>query len=417
MSARVLFCPASLLVALVVVAAVGCKEAPLPGSEPEDMERLAAAFARASIECSPRGAFESLVEPEDPRDAQRIEEGYRAFFLLLLSAESVRVDSIAFTRCLAFLESDGRCDGFAGAGEGDCDRIFVGTLEGGQRCALREECASGVCLSGGSAACGTCAADSTGALGDFCGARPCEQGLFCQYDHPDGAVCVTLREDGEACFEDIGGARVFFRCQDGLACADDDVCHPEAGAQEACGLDRRCRLDLACDDGVCVRPLRGFAVGDACDPQGPGCGPTLASGLACEGPPGEATCVQATVHAEGERCDGGNDEDEVDSSRWCLHARSTHRCRIFQGEAEGTCVRRPDLGDDCRLQQCNVESGGCVVSDGGNNAVCRAWPEVGERCLVTDGRPTCGPALSCQSDRSGSLCAPYPFPTTLPACG
>ena len=230
-------------------------------------------------------------------------------------------------------------------------------------------------------------------------------------------MCELQREDGEACFEELEGRRVFFRCSDGLACAEDDRCHPEAGEGEACGDERRCDLELVCAAGSCVRPLRGEAVGDACDPEGPGCGPTLLTGLACEGAPGEASCVQATVVAEGAACDGGNDDDDVTASRWCLHARSSQRCRIFQGEPEGTCVPRPELGDDCRLQRCNVDSGGCVVEDGGNNAFCRAWPEVGESCLVVEGRPTCGPELSCQSGAGGSLCAEYPFPTTLPQCG
>lgn len=411
---------AAVLAGAALVVAVGvtaCREHRPPGSQPQHMDRLAAAFATASLECNPRSAFEALVEPEDPRDAERVEAGYRAFFRLLLADEHVVVDSVAFSRCLTFLEGDGRCDGFGGAGEGDCDRIFLGTLSGGQRCALREECESEVCAFGGASPCGTCADDSVGQRGEFCGVRACAEGLFCQYERPGGAVCEPLRGDDEPCFAEQDGARLFFRCEEGLACADDDVCRGEALEGEACGGDRRCALGLSCDDGLCAPPLVGVDVGDACDPGGAACGETLKTGLACEGPEGAASCVVAAVVTEGEVCDGGNSRDDVTASRWCRHALTTHRCQRLADEAEGTCRPRPDVGDDCRLRQCHAGTSGCVTEGGGNSALCRRWPEVGESCLVVDGRPTCGPELSCQTGGGTSVCAPFPFPTSLPQCG
>lgn len=244
-----------------------CPPEPPLGSRIEDMDRLAAAFTSALLACEPRPAFEALVEPDDPRDGERIEAGYRAYFRLLFEDEHVRVDEGAFARCLAFLESDGRCDGFGDdVEEGDCDRIFRGTLTGGERCGAHEQCESELCLFGGSAPCGSCADDDVGGEGEFCGARECDEGLFCQYGHPDGAVCVRLREQGEACFEVIDGARVFFRCLDGLYCDGSDVCREEAIEGEACGDARRCALELACVDGACAAPLVGQEEGDRCDP-------------------------------------------------------------------------------------------------------------------------------------------------------
>lgn len=409
-------CP---ILALVLVAAAlsACPPEPPLGSRVEHMDRLAAAFTSALLACEPRPAFEALVEPDDPRDPARLEAGYRAWFRLLFEDEHVRVDQAAFAGCLAFLESDARCDGFGDDDvEGDCDRIFSGTLAGGQRCGADEQCESELCLFGGSSPCGSCAEDDVGREGEFCGIRACADGLFCQYGHPDGAVCARLRAEGEACFEDVAGTRVFFRCARGLYCASDDACRPEGEEGDACDDATRCASALVCKDARCEEPLVGEAEGDPCDPEGEGCGRTLETGLACEGPPGDAVCVRAVVVAEGDACDGGNDDDERAASRWCARALTTHRCALDEGAAEGVCVRRVALADACDDDRtCDREQGGCVVEEEG--ATCRAWPEPGERCLVVNGAPTCGPAQSCVRGPEGARCAEHPFPTSLPRCG
>jgi hypothetical protein len=392
-----------------------------PGATNADMDRLAAAFALSVIECSPRSAFASEVEPDDPRDVEQIEENFRSYFRLLLEDENVGVDPAPLASCIAFLESDERCEtGFA-EGEGDCDRIFTGLLEGGQRCALREECASEVCVFGGSSACGTCADSAEGQQGEFCGLRVCAEGLFCQYGHPNGAICEVLRQEGQLCYEEIDRVDVFFRCDDGLGCTEDNECRPLVGEGGSCDDGLRCELDLECrgEEGArtCEQELVGREEGDACDPEGVGCGLTLSTGLACVGEPGGATCVRARVSAEGEPCDGGGDEEDRTSERWCRNGLTTHHCRFLVAGEPGVCEPRPTTGDDCRGTRCDTATSGCVVEDGGRNAFCRAWPDPGEPCLTVDGAPTCGPELFCSSGPGGAQCATSPLPTVLAQCG
>jgi len=386
-----------------------------------DMERLAAAFARNVVDCNPRGAFEREVEPEDPRDTQQIQANFSTYFRLLLADEAVAVDKAALDSCLGFLEGEERCEGFAGDEEGDCDRVFSGTLNGGERCALRDECASEICVFGGSAACGTCADASEGQLGEFCGVRVCADGLFCQYDHPDAPQCEALRQEGEACFEEVLREDVFFRCDEGLGCADaDELCYALVAEGAECAGGKKCAASLSCQsDGTderCVADPRGDAEGDACDPDGAGCGRTLKTGLACEGPAGAATCVLAVVVDEGQACDYGQDEDARTAARWCRRGLTTTYCHRDLDDS-ATCRQRPNLGDDCRGQPCNVEEGGCVVEDQGISARCRAWPTPGESCYAIDGAPSCGPGLFCQNDSAGGTCTASPLPTTLPDCG
>lgn len=404
--------------ALLCVAACGpCGETVLEA----DMDRLAAAFARNVVDCNPRGAFEQEVEPDDRRDAAQIEANFRTYFRLLLEDEAVAVDKEALDSCLGFLEGDERCEGFAGDEEGDCDRVFSGTLSGGARCALRDECTSDICVFGGAAACGTCADASQGELGEFCGVRVCADGLFCQYDHPDAPQCEALREEGDACFEELEREDVFFRCASGLGCADaDELCYALVPDGGDCAGGKKCAADLLCRaDGAtqtCFAKLRGESEGDRCDPDGDACGRTLDTGLACEGAPDVATCVAAQVVDEGDTCDFGQDSDSRTAVRWCRRGLSTHYCRRNLDDTT-VCRQRPSLGDDCRGLPCNVDEGGCVLEDQGISARCRAWPDPGEACYSVDGAPACGPGLFCQSGSAGGTCTTSPLPTMLPDCG
>lgn len=410
------------LVALVAVAcasaALGaCPPAPSSGLRYEDMDRLAAAYANAILACEERPAFEALVEPTDPRDRGRIERGYRAYFRLLFDDTNIAKDEAAFARCLAFLESDARCDGFGDDDvEGDCDRIFSGTLARGEPCAAHEQCVSDLCFFGGASTCGVCGDRDVAKEGEACGVRECDEGLFCQYGRPDGAVCARVRAPGEPCFEDVEGTRVFFRCALGAYCASDDVCRPEGAVGDACDAVTRCGSGLDCSEGRCRERLVGEREGDPCDPDQGGCGRTLQTGLSCEGPAGAAVCVRAVVVDEGEACDGGNDEDERTASRWCKHALSTHRCQKEPGASEGVCVRRAPVGASCGAEvTCDRAQGGCVSE--GESATCRAWPALGEPCLVVDGAFSCGPQGACVRELDGVYCAEHSFPTVWPFCG
>lgn len=386
-----------------------------------DMDRLAAAFANNVVECNPRSAFEQELEPEDPRDTDQITNNFSTYFRLLLEDELVTVDKEALDSCVTFLESEDACEGFGGDEEGDCDRVFSGTLEGGQRCALREQCASDICVFGGAAACGTCAEATEGELGEFCGVRVCGDGLFCQYDNPDGPVCEQLRAEGEACFEEVLREDVFFACEAGLGCADEDqLCYALVEEDGDCAGGKKCASGLVCrgDEGdeTCVPELIGTEVGDLCDPLGDACGLTLETGLACGGRDAATSCVAAQVVDEGEACDGGSDEDDKNATRWCRYGLTTHYCHEnLDGTAE--CRQRPGVGDDCRGRPCDVHEGGCVIEDEGRSARCRPWPDEGEACFNVAGTPTCGPDLFCNNGPGGAVCTSSPLPTTLPQCG
>jgi hypothetical protein len=400
------------------VGACDCLGGPPAGSI-EEMDRLAAAMSASIIECSPRADFEAQVEPEDPRNPEQMEASFRTWFRLLLSDENVAVDGEALESCLTFLESDERCDGFNGE-DGDCNHIFAGVLEGGQRCALREECVSEVCVFG-AAACGTCADSAVGQLGEFCGIRVCDEGLFCQYGHPEGAQCETLRGDGELCFDEVLRQRTFFRCEEDLGCGGDDRCHPLVADGGDCAGGLKCDDDLECraegDASVCRPITEGEAAGDACNPAGKGCGSTLSTGLACvDQGDGTGLCETAVVVEEGDACDGGEDEDDRTYRRWCKNALTTHFCRIPLEGGEGTCAPRQDPGDDCRIFPCDLSRAGCVVEGGGANAFCTEWPDVGDPCMVVEGQPSCGPELFCNTGPTGSFCSPSPLPTAVASC-
>lgn len=400
-----------LALALLCGALLGCPADAPVALDPAKVDALARAFADALLACEERSPLERAIEPEGTRDLGLIESSLRQYLRALAASPRARKDPVALDACLAFLESDAVCDGL-GDGDGACDRVFQGTVEGGARCALNEECRSSVCLSRSPTRCGTCAERETAGEGEFCGQRLCDHGLACNYGG-ETPVCVPLRQEGAPCFVDEGGTRRFYACDEGLFCAPDDLCRELIGEGEACEGGLRCGADLSCEGPEGARICRGAPddAGAPCDPAGAACGPSLESGLACvEAGPGFA-CAAAVVVGDGAPCDAAPGDQHAAS--WCLHGLTTRYCAVPPGEAEGTCALRPAPGEPCdERAPCDVEQGTCV------DGLCRAWPDEGEPCLLVEGLRRCGPHRLCDEERpGGATCVSEAPPLRLPACG
>jgi hypothetical protein len=272
-------------------------------------------------------------------------------------------------------------------------------------CQLNLECgAHGFCAYSASNACqGRCEPRAREGETVF-RADACEPGLvafiggICSVlepcDEPQG-VCERVVEEGGSCINDLGDGRWrYLQCADGLWCDGQGtgVCKRTLSEGEACEAiwGPPCDSLLTCKEGVCARYAR---EGEHCTGREPSSllfSDECQRGLFCDADASESgTCRKP--RAEGEPC-------RLSSSQECADNMGCYAAA--QGDAWGTCGKRPGLGAACDTSALLAD---CAPGLTCSRTLARCVPlvQVGEPCGV---RGECAWGSECSDE---GRCLPF----------